>query len=115
VAIEWVVPAAVAVTKLLLRASGKADTVDAIDDAQEGWARLRRSQRNPNIITRSRTAFEAMPEIQQNSRRAAEVGDRILAVVMAQRASDSEAVVSSRRASSWASKLAENLTVSSTA
>lgn len=49
-AIEWVVPAAVAVTKLLLRASGKADTADAIDDAQEGWARLRRSQRNPDII-----------------------------------------------------------------
>ena len=47
---EWVVPVAVAVAKLLLRASGKADTADAIGDAQEGWARLRRSQRKPDVI-----------------------------------------------------------------
>jgi hypothetical protein len=51
VAIEWVVvPVAVAVTKLLLRASGEADTADAIGDVQEGWARLRRSQRKPDLI-----------------------------------------------------------------
>jgi hypothetical protein len=41
VAVEWVVPVAVAVGKLLLRASGNADAADAIGDAQEGWARLR--------------------------------------------------------------------------
>jgi hypothetical protein len=35
------VPVAVAVGKLLLRASGQVDAADAIGDAQEGWARLR--------------------------------------------------------------------------
>jgi hypothetical protein len=39
--VEWVVPVAVAVGKLLLRASGQVDAADAIGDAQEGWARLR--------------------------------------------------------------------------
>jgi hypothetical protein len=39
--VEWAVPVAVAVGKLLLRASGQVDAADAIGDAQEGWARLR--------------------------------------------------------------------------
>jgi hypothetical protein len=42
VAVEWAVPVAVAVGKLLLRASGQVDAADAIGDAQEGWARLRK-------------------------------------------------------------------------
>jgi hypothetical protein len=200
VAIEWVVPVGVAVGKLLLRVSGQPDIADAIGDAQEGWRRLQRSQRQQDVIGRaisdrlekrlapvtdrdeardlgaaaqdvanliSRLAdddeavrvaaahpeqflsyakqqggdnlrrltseaatplfdqileaaatefadlapsssrfvsasltevlrqVEAMPEIQQNSRRSAEVGDQILAVVMAQRARDGEPAVSS--------------------
>jgi hypothetical protein len=43
VAVEWVVPVAVGVGKLLLRASGQADAADAIGDVDEGWRRLRRA------------------------------------------------------------------------